>query len=165
MTYLRLTSLIAATLLFASPVIAREAPSDDKPAAKSAGKQDVDGALTQWKEAVEGGNVDAIMKLYDKHAIMISTFAQDPLTKREQIEGYFKRVIVNPDIKVEIEDTHPRTFGTMAVNSGRYTLSYTQEGEQVTIPARFSFVYSLEGGKWLIVDQHSSRVPLPDEQK
>ena len=165
MTYLRLTSLIAATLLFASPVIAREAPSDDKPAAKSAGKQDVDGALTQWKEAVEGGNVDAIMKLYDKHAIMISTFAQDPLTKREQIEGYFKRVIVNPDIKVEIEDTHPRTFGTMAVNSGRYTLSYTQEGEQVTIPARFSVVYSLEGGKWLIVDQHSSRVPLPDEQK
>ena len=165
MTYLRLTSLIAATLLFASPVIAREAPSDDKPAAKSAGKQDVDGALTQWKEAVEGGNVDAIMKLYEKHAIMISTFAQDPLTKREQIEGYFKRVIVNPDIKVEIEDTHPRTFGTMAVNSGRYTLSYTQEGEQVTIPARFSFVYSLEGGKWLIVDQHSSRVPLPDEQK
>ncbi len=164
MTHLRLTSLIAATLLFASPVIAREAPSDDKPA-KSAGKQDVDGALTQWKEAVEGGNVDAIMKLYDKHAIMISTFAQDPLTKREQIEGYFKRVIVNPDIKVEIEDTHPRTFGTMAVNSGRYTLSYTQEGEQVTIPARFSFVYSLEGGKWLIVDQHSSRVPLPDEQQ
>ena len=105
------------------------------------------------------------MKLYDKNAIMISTFAQEPLTKHEQIIGYFKKVIVNPDIKVDIEDSHPRIFGNVAVNSGRYTLSYTQEGETVSIPARYSFVYVLQGGKWLIVDQHSSRVPLPDKEE
>jgi hypothetical protein len=153
--------LIAAALLVSSPVVAREAVND----VKTTSKEGVDAALVQWKETVEAGKVDAIMKLYDKNAIMISTFAQDPLAKREQIEGYFKRVIVNPDIHVEIEDSHPRVFGNMASNSGRYTLSYTQEGEQIAIPARFTFLYVLKGDKWVIVDQHSSRVPLPDEQK
>ncbi len=154
-------SLIAAVLLVSSPAAAREAASD----VKTASKEGVDAALTQWKETVETGKLDAIMKLYDRNAVMISTFAQDPLTKRSQIEEYFKRVIVNPDIQVEIEDSHPRVFGNMAANSGRYTLSYTQEGEQISIPARFSFLYVLKGDKWLIIDQHSSRVPLPDEDK
>ena len=139
--------------IFATPAFAQDKPS----------KQTVEAALEQWKEAVEAGKVDDIMKLYDRNAVMISTFAQVPMTKREQIAGYYKKVVTNPDIKVEIEDSHPRLFGNVAVVSGRYTLSYTQEGETISIPARFSFVYALESGKWVIVDQHSSRVPLPDE--
>ncbi len=71
-------SLIAAVLLVSSPAAAREAASD----VKTASKEGVDAALTQWKETVETGKLDAIMKLYDRNAVMISTFAQDPLTKR-----------------------------------------------------------------------------------
>jgi uncharacterized protein (TIGR02246 family) len=162
---LRFLSLVVVALVMASPVLAREQAPEDKHAVPKSDKQDVQLALTQWKNAVESGSVDGVMKLYDQNAIMISTFAQNPMTKREEIRGYFKKVIVNPDIKVEIEDSHPRVFGKMAVNSGRYTLSYTQDGEPVSIPARFSFVYVLENGNWLIVDQHSSRVPLPDKEE
>jgi len=166
---MKLTSfyvLLAAALLVTTPVMAREqAPEIMQNIAKQSNKPDVQVALTDWKVAVESASLDDIMKLYDKHAVMISTFAQDPMTKREQIVAYFKKVVVNSDIKVEIEDSHPRVFGNVAVNSGRYILSYTEEGEPVSIPARFSFVYALEGGKWLIVDQHSSRVPLPTEKK
>jgi len=150
---IRFASLAMMVLLFSFPAMAR----DQVP--------DVNDALKDWKAAVESASVDNVMKLYDRHAVMISTFAQDPMTKREQIAGYFKKVLTNPDLKVEIEDTHPRVFGTMAVNSGRYILSYTQDGEPISIPARFSFVYQLEGGKWMIVDLHSSRVPLPDDAK
>ena len=153
----------AAFLLLASPATAREQAPEVKTSAFKSEKPDVGAALTSWKTAIESGSLDAIMKLYDKNAIMISTFAQSPMTKREELTGYFKKVIVNPDIKVEIEDSHPRVFGNVAVNSGRYTLSYSQEGETITIPARFTFVYNLQGGKWLIVEQHSSRVPLPEE--
>lgn len=154
---MRLPACAAVALM----LLTSSALADPKPTSK----EGVDAALTQWKETVESGKVDDIMKLYDRKAVMISTFAQDPLTKRSQIEEYFKRVVVNPDIEVSIEDTHPRVFGNMAANSGRYTLSYTQEGEQISIPARFSFLYVLKGDKWLIIDQHSSRVPLPDELK
>lgn len=142
--------VVLAAMLVTAPVYAAEKP-------------DVSEALNAWKAAVEAGNVDDIMKLYDKKAVMISTFAQQPMRKREQLIGYFKKVIVNPDIKIEIEDSHPRVFDNVAVDSGRYVLSYSQEGETISIPARFTFVFALEDGKWMIVEQHSSRVPLPDE--
>lgn len=132
--------------------------------AQSAANPPVASALTEWKEAVEAGKLEPIMKLYAKDAIMISTFAQNPLVKRSHIEDFFKKIIVNPDIKVEILESHPREFDGMATNSGRYELSYTQEGENISIPARFTFVYQLKGGKWIIVEQHSSRMPEGKEK-
>lgn len=152
MKHSRLIGLVALLFLAATPAFAR-----------SQAKPDVQAALIEWKEAVESGSVDAIMKLYDRDAIMISTFAQIPMTKRQQLVDFYKKVVVNPDIKVDIDTSHPRSFGTFAVNSGRYTLSYAQEGERISVPARFTFVYQLQGDKWVIVDQHSSRVPLPEE--
>jgi uncharacterized protein (TIGR02246 family) len=165
MKSLRLIGLLALTLAIASPAIAREKPTELPSATIKNQKPDVNAALDKWKVAVENQSLADIMKLYGKNALMISTFAQQPMIKREQIEGYFKRVIVNSDIKVIIDETHPRVFGEVAINSGRYTISYTEEGEEISVPVRFTFVYNLQGGKWLIVEQHSSRVPLPDEVK
>ncbi len=135
------------------------------PALASPAAPAVDTALTEWVEAVQSRSLDNIMRLYDKDAIMISTFAQHPLTTRAQLKEYFTKVIANPDVVVDVTESHPRMFGDMAVNTGQYTLSYTQEGEPEEIPARFSFTYVLRGGKWIIVDQHSSRVPLPGKKK
>ncbi len=143
--------------LVAFSASAREAA----PELGATGVLDLDSVLMDWKEAVEGGDADAIVKLYDKKAIMISTFVQNPITKHDELLSYYKKVIVNPDVRVEIEEEHPRRFGNMAVNTGRYTLSYTQEGEEVVVPARFSFTYQLQDKKWVIVDHHSSAVPLP----
>lgn len=121
--------------------------------------------LKDWVAAVESGSLDAIMKLYDQDAVMISTFAQHPLTKRDQIMGYYKKVVSNPDIDVVVSESHPRLFGNMAINTGEYTLNYTQDGEPVSIPARFSFTYRLRGDAWIIVDHHSSRVPIAEQSK
>lgn len=150
-------------IIFAAPTLSFARGS--APVAVKAAVPDVSSALVDWKDSVEGGDVDVIMALYDKKAIMISTFVQSPITSREGLFGYYKKVVANPDVRVEIEEENPRKFGNMAVNTGRYTLSYTQEGEAVTIPARFSFVYQLQGNKWIIVDQHSSRVPIAAEIK
>ena len=158
-------SLLAAALLFAVPAFAREQAPVEESTTATSGKPSVEKALTDWKDAVEHGKVDEIMKMYDPKAIVISTFAQEPLTKREEIKGYFKKIAVNTDIQVNIQDSYSRVFESMAVINGRYTLSYVQEGETISIPARFSFVYVLKGGKWMIITQHSSRVPLPDKDE
>ncbi len=150
-----LVAISSPNLLFARDV----APEAAK------GVPEVAAALEDWKNAVEDGSAEAIVALYDKKTIMISTFVQNPITNREGLLGYYKKVVANPDVRVEIQETHPRKFGNIAVNTGRYTLSYTQEGEEVVIPARFSFVYQLQGNKWMIVDQHSSRVPNAGEIK
>jgi hypothetical protein len=39
--------------------------------------------------------------------------------------------------------------------------AYVKDGQAQTIPARYSFVYVKQGGKWLIVDHHSSAMPAP----
>ncbi|MBY0407424.1 MAG: nuclear transport factor 2 family protein [Rickettsiales bacterium] len=146
MTRLFFFALIAATALFAKQSLA-------------AGSQDVTFALTRWQKTVESGKVDAIMKLYGKDAVMISTFAQSPLTERREIEGYFKRVVTNPNIKVTFEETHPRVYGDIAIADGRYDLSYEQEGEEVHIPARFTFIFAQRGGEWVIIGHHASQMP------
>jgi|CXWL01.1.fsa_nt_gi hypothetical protein len=147
--------------VFTFPVSARESA----PVAVKAGVPEVEDAIMDWKEAVEGGDAQAIVGLYDKNAVMISTFVQNPITSNAALLGYYKKVVSNPDVRVEIEEEHPRRFGNMAVNTGRYTLSYTQEGEEVVVPARFSFTYQLQGKKWMIVDHHSSAVPMPQNVK
>ncbi len=150
-------NLLVAALIAASAFIAK--PSD------AASKPDVATALTTWKAAVESGKLEDIMKLYDKKAVMISTFAQAPFTKRSEIEEYFKLVVVNENIKVDILESHPRVFGDIAIDDGRYEIGYTQEGEEVSIPARFTFVYQLQGDKWMIIDQHASQMPDKREKK
>ncbi len=147
--------------VFTFPVSARESA----PVAVKAGVPEVEDAIMDWKEVVEGGDAQAIVGLYDKNAVMISTFVQNPITSNAALLGYYKKVVSNPDVRVEIEEEHPRKFGNMAVNTGRYTLSYTQEGEEVVVPARFSFTYQLQGKKWMIVDHHSSAVPMPQNVK
>jgi len=39
------------------------------------------------------------------------------------------------------------------------TFSYTNDGETKTLPARYSFACVKNGGRWLIVDHHSSAMP------
>jgi hypothetical protein len=126
---------------------------------------DVSDALKQWEAAVESRNIDKVVSYYDKKAIMFPAFAIKPLTTRAQLTEYYRKVTSNPDVKVEITETHPRQFGNVALNSGLYTLSYTQEGESIVIPSRFSFTYILSGGKWVIVDHHSSKVPLEKQKQ
>ncbi|MDE3016032.1 MAG: DUF4440 domain-containing protein [Pseudomonadota bacterium] len=142
-------SLAAIALLLAFPALAT--PKEKAP--------DVRDALKQWVAAVESGSVDDITDLYDSHAVMISAFRQLPVTTHAELVRYYRKVEANPDAKIDIIEQHPRTFGNFAVNSGLYTFHYTEDGEPVTVPARFTFVYILEGGKWVIIDHHSSLVP------
>lgn len=138
---------LAVVLLIATPALAKtKAP-------------DVRDALKQWVSAVESGSVDDITDLYDAHAVMISAFQQKPITTHEALVKYYRKVEGNSGIKIDIIEQHPRRYGNIAVNSGRYTFHDVEDGEPTDMPARFTFVYILKDGKWIIVDHHSSLVP------
>lgn len=149
MKCVRLT-LMALALLLPFPALADKTPA-------------VEDALKEWVAAIVAGKADDVVNLYDKNAVMISTFKQHPITTRAALIRYYKEVVSNPDREVNVTEQHARRFGDIAINTGEYTLSYTQEGEVVEIPARFSFTYQLQNGKWMIVDHHSSDVPMPDD--
>lgn len=120
---------------------------------------DVATALTEWVAAVESHDAAKVVALYDKDAIFFSTFAVAPMKTQAERLAYYKKAVAEPDIKIDINESHPHVFGDVAINSGLYTFHYTQEGEEVTVPARFSFAYMLKGDKWVIIDHHSSKMP------
>lgn len=134
-------------------------------AAQAADKPDVNAALAEWVAAVKSGDAAKVVALYDKDAVFFSTFAVKPMKTQSERLSYYKKVVAEPDIEIEILESHPHVFGGVATNSGLYTFYYTQDGEPMTIPARFSFTYLFAGGKWIIIDHHSSKVPGTEGNK
>ena len=77
---------------------------------------------------------------------------------REYFVGVVKAV---PDVKIEFGEQLIRVYANAAVNSGYYTFSWVKDGETKSLPARYSFTYVKDGDRWVIVDHHSSALPLP----
>ncbi|MFW0777274.1 MAG: SgcJ/EcaC family oxidoreductase [Rickettsiales bacterium] len=142
----KLLSIFIAAITFATPSFAEEMPP-------------VESALAEWVKAVETGTVDEIVSLYDKDSVMLSAFAVDPLTNHAQLRDYFGKVVKEPNRKVDVTKQDVRRFGDVASNTGLYMFHYTQEGEPMDFPARFTFVYVLKDNKWSIISHHSSIVP------
>ena len=74
------------------------------------------------------------------------------------IRDYF-RGVPSSQMIVKIGDSRVRVYGDLAVATGHYTFVDRRDGKEVARPARYSFAWRLRGGRWLIVDHHSSAVP------
>jgi uncharacterized protein (TIGR02246 family) len=125
-------------------------------------KEDVAAAAAQWTKLFVDDNPDPILALYAKDAVLWGTLSptrrETPAALREYFVGAFKAL---PGHKVAFGDQLIRVYGDTAINTGYYTFSYVKDGQAQSIPARYSFVYVKQGGKWLIVDHHSSAMPAP----
>jgi hypothetical protein len=53
--------------------------------------------------------------------------------------------------------------GDAVAFTGFYEFSRTRDGEQVVIPARFTFIVVRRDGDWKIVHHHSSARPKPPQ--
>jgi hypothetical protein len=119
---------------------------------------DVSEALDAYVEALEAGDAPAVVALYDKDAIFYSMLAVKPLKTQAQRLSYYKKVVTEPDLSVDIDESNPKVVGNMATNEGVYTFHHTEEGEDIAMPAQFSFAYILKNGKWLITQQRSTKI-------
>lgn len=132
------------------------------PAVSAGDKEDVAAATAMWTKLFVDDNPGPILALYAKDAVLWGTLSptrrETPETLREYFVGAFKAL---PGHKVEFGDQLIRVYGNTAINTGYYTFSYVKDGQARSIPARYSFVYVKQGGKWLIADHHSSAMPAP----
>ena len=120
--------------------------------------QEILKAQERWQEALSSGDENNITKLYHPDAVLWGTLSPDLRNTPELIGGYFKRFATLHDIKVEFGDHDIRELDKVAVNTGYYTFSWKEDGKEITVPARYSFVYVHED-EWLIIDHHSSVIP------
>jgi uncharacterized protein (TIGR02246 family) len=123
-------------------------------------KEDVSAATQAWIDGMNSHNANQVVALYSSDAVLwgtrSSTLRDTPIT----VQDYFKILdTVPPSYKVVLGEQRIRIYGDIAINTGTYTFSEDRDGKPFIRPARFSFVYRNHGGRWLIVDHHSSVVP------
>jgi uncharacterized protein (TIGR02246 family) len=133
------------------------------PAAWAGAKEEAAAATQAWADAVNSKDVERILALYDAEAVLWGTASSTLRDSPAAIREYFKPGANRPHLKVVLGEQRARVYGDIAINTGYYTFSDIQDGQPVTIPARFSFTYRLRDGRWMIVDHHSSRVPPPPQ--
>ena len=117
-------------------------------------------ALLAWTKALASGQGEApIVALYAPDAILLSTFDPKPLDAPAAIAAYFHKLTQNPNLKATVDSEKIVNFGSGGADSGLYTFSYTKDGKEVRVPARFTFVWRHTPKGWLIVSHHSSVLP------
>lgn len=121
--------------------------------------QQIKEAALQWAEAVESRSPENVLKLYHEDGVLWGTLS--PVTRHGYfpIKEYFEMFLANEDIRCTYLDGIVRVYGDFAFYSGSYEFTWKAGQEMVKVPARFSFIYKHENGKWLIMEHHSSLFP------
>jgi uncharacterized protein (TIGR02246 family) len=133
-------------------------PLAPEPGAAAPLKEELPAVAEQWAAAFSKGDLEALMSLYDEDARLWGTSSSRMRKGSRAIREYYAQVLqAFPGTRVALGETSPRWYGDAGVNSGSYTLRrVSSNGKVVVTSARFTMTYVRRGGKWLIVDQHSS---------
>ena len=143
-------SSVALLLLAADPAIA-----DDK--------ADVTAAIESWGRTVADGctsDPNKIANLYAKDGVLWGTLSPSIRSDAAGIQDYFTGACAKlPKLTVAFKDHLVRVYGDTAIDSGTYVFSFEKDGAKADLPARYTFVLVKTGGRWQIVDHHSSAMP------
>tara|TARA_Y100001936_G_scaffold239050_1_gene271617 strand:- start:238 stop:603 length:366 start_codon:yes stop_codon:yes gene_type:complete len=108
-----------------------------------------------WNSAILSRDSQKVTALYDENAILLPTISNKVRHNHSEIEDYFRQFL-SKGPKGEVDESNPRLFGDVAINSGLYQFSF-ENGD--IVKARFTFVYRRVQDSWKIVEHHSSVMP------
>ncbi|MEZ5730527.1 MAG: DUF4440 domain-containing protein [Burkholderiaceae bacterium] len=115
-----------------------------------------DDAIATWAAAFNNCMVKSLSALYAPDATLWGTNARSLIATPSGIRSYFDGACtLQPPFKVTIGEHTTRVFGPSAASAGTY--SFVRDGK--IMAARFSFALVRSGGRWLIVQHHSSVLP------
>ena len=110
----------------------------------------------EWNTALQTGEPKNVTALYESNAILLPTISNQVRHNHEEIEDYFIHFLAKGP-KGVINESNIRTFGNIAINSGIYTFTFNDGN---SVQARFTYVYRWNGQRWLIMEHHSSALPV-----
>ncbi|WP_207922682.1 SgcJ/EcaC family oxidoreductase [Micromonospora sp. KC606] len=115
------------------------------------------GLFTEWNAALTTGDPDVVADRYADDAVLLPTLSNQVRTNRAQIVDYFEHFLEN-NPQGEIKQSHINILDkNTAIDTGVYVFTLAATGQQVE--ARYTYVYELRDGRWLIVNHHSSAMP------
>ena len=120
-----------------------------------------DEILQIWLKAVNEGNLEKVLSLYNENAILIPTFSNKISNTSEKIRNYFNQLKSREGLQVNL---HENTIKQQRIDENVYALcgiynwKFFVEDELLIFEARFSFLINL-ALKSPILHHHSSQIP------
>ena len=117
--------------------------------------------LKAWMDAVNNGDLEGLLALYDESAVLIPTFSNRLLSKPDAIRDYFTKICSREELSIAL---HEKTLNVQRISeavygmNGIYCWRFAVEGELLSFEARFSYMLDLARAK-PILHHHSSQIP------
>lgn len=117
--------------------------------------------LEQWMQSVNNGNVENLLSLYDKDAVLIPTFSNRLLNTPNKLKNYFEKLGSREELSIAL---HEKTLiiqnlqNSISILSGIYNWRFAVDGELLNFEARFSYIIDLSKPN-PILHHHSSQIP------
>ena len=117
--------------------------------------------LKEWMHAINTGDLEALLALYDDQAVLIPTFSNRLLSKPDSIRDYFTKICGREELSIAL---HEKTLnvqqiaGDIHAMNGIYCWRFAVDDELLSFEARFSYLLDLARAK-PIVHHHSSQIP------
>jgi uncharacterized protein (TIGR02246 family) len=135
------------------------APAQETQVCAPLTKEQVAGLFDRWNASLQTKNPEEVAKNYAPDAVLLPTVSNKPRTSPQEIRDYFVHFLEKSP-KGAIDSRTVRIGCNDAYDVGTYTFTVTDAGGKTRqVPARYTFVYELRNGKWLIVHHHSSAMP------
>lgn len=117
--------------------------------------------LIEWMDAVNNGDIEALLSLYDENAVLIPTFSNKLPNAPDKLREYFEKLGSREGLSIAL---HEKILHLQLINetvyalSGIYNWRFAVEGEILNFEARFSYVLDISKPR-PILHHHSSQVP------
>ncbi|MBB3609775.1 uncharacterized protein (TIGR02246 family) [Rhizobium sp. BK602] len=118
-------------------------------------EKQVEGLFDRWNASLATLDPQKVVDNYDKDAVLLPTLSNKPRLTQEERMAYFKDFLKKkPQGKI---DSRTVKIGCdKVIDTGTYTFTLA---DGTKVPARYTFTYKFEHGKWLITSHHSSAMP------
>lgn len=117
--------------------------------------------LELWMQAVNRGDVESLLGLYDRQAVLIPTFSNRLLNTPDKLKEYFEKLGGREELSIAL---HEKTLiiqhlqNGISLLSGIYNWRFAVDGEVLNFEARFSYVLDLSKPSPILL-HHSSQIP------
>ena len=162
MKYLTSFAVVACALGSAVTLGPTGAPAQSTMTCAPVTQQEIAALFDRWNASLAMHDADKVTANYAPDAVLLPTVSNRPRTSTSDIKDYFMHFLErNP--QGTIDSRTIRIGCNMASDVGTYTfkLSGSTPGTTEVVKARYSFIYELRNGKWVIVHHHSSAMPEP----
>ncbi|ATU95064.1 SgcJ/EcaC family oxidoreductase [Phyllobacterium zundukense] len=118
-------------------------------------EKQVEGLFDRWNASLATLNPDKVVENYATDAVLLPTVSNKPRLTQEERKDYFKEFLKKKP-QGHIDSRTVKIGCDKAIDTGTYTFTLS---DGTKVPARYTFTYHVENGKWLITSHHSSAMP------